>query len=190
MEEELALDLAKSNIRITAPIPGRGTIGIEVPHGQRSVVRLRSLLASDTFQQSNQTLPIAIGHMADNQDYIVDLETLPNLLIAGATGQGKSIAIHAIVTSLLYKKHPSQLKLVLMDPQKIELGLYRGIEKHFLAKVPGGEEPVVSGATNAAAATKAAFAEGCGPLNHARRSCLNSNGSLIFFPGISGRMKY
>jgi S-DNA-T family DNA segregation ATPase FtsK/SpoIIIE len=144
LEEELTLGLAASSVRIIAPIPGKGAIGIEVPNGERRPVGIRSVLTSDTFQQSSFDLPIVIGRKTDHVDVIVDLVTLPYLLIAGATGQGKSIEMHTILTSLLYKKHPSELKLVLMDPQKVELGLYRTIEKHFLAVVPGQDEAIVS----------------------------------------------
>jgi len=144
LEDEMTLGLAASSVRIIAPIPGKRAIGIEVPNGERRPVGIRSLLTSEKFQHTPFDLPIAIGRKTDNEEVIVDLSALPHLLIAGATGQGKSIALHTILISLLYKKHPSQLKLVLMDPQKVELGLYRTVERHFLAKVPGQEEAVVS----------------------------------------------
>jgi DNA segregation ATPase FtsK/SpoIIIE, S-DNA-T family len=144
LEEEMTLGLASSSVRIIAPIPGKGAIGVEVPNGEQRPVGLRSVLASRAYQQSNFDLPIAIGRKTDSEEVIVDLAALPHLLIAGATGQGKSIEMHTILTSLLFKKHPSQLKLVLMDPQKVEMGLYGTIGKHFLAKVPGQEEAIVS----------------------------------------------
>ncbi len=144
LEDDIALSLAALGIRIIAPIPGKGTIGIEVPNVKKTVVSMRTLLASDKFQHSNYNLPIAIGKKIDNENFIVDLSAMPHLLMAGATGQGKSVGLNAILISLLYKKHPSQLKLVLVDPKKVELSLYRMIEKHFLAKLPGEEEPIIT----------------------------------------------
>jgi S-DNA-T family DNA segregation ATPase FtsK/SpoIIIE len=131
-------------IRIIAPIPGKGTIGIEVPNVKKSVVGMRSLLASDKFQKNDYALPIALGKKIDNENFIVDLATMPHLLMAGATGQGKSVGLNAILVSLLYKKHPSQLKFVLVDPKKVELSLYRIIEKHFLAKLPGEDDAIIT----------------------------------------------
>jgi DNA segregation ATPase FtsK/SpoIIIE, S-DNA-T family len=144
LEDDIALNLSALGIRIIAPIPGKGTIGIEVPNVKKSVVSMRTLLSSDKFQHSQFSLPIAIGKKIDNENFIVDLTTMPHLLMAGATGQGKSVGLNAILVSLLYKKHPSQLKLVLVDPKKVELSLYRIIEKHFLAKLPGEEEPIIT----------------------------------------------
>lgn len=144
LEDDIALSLAALGIRIIAPIPGKGTIGIEVPNVRKSVVSMRTLLASDKFQNSNFSLPIAIGKKIDNENFIVDLASMPHLLMAGATGQGKSVGLNAILVSLLYKKHPSQLKFVLVDPKKVELSLYRRIEKHFLAKLPGEEESIIT----------------------------------------------
>ena len=144
LEDDIALSLAALGIRIIAPIPGKGTIGIEVPNVKKTVVSMRTLLASEKFQHSPFNLPIAIGKKIDNENFIVDLSTMPHLLMAGATGQGKSVGINAILVSLLYKKHPSQLKLVLVDPKKVELSLYRIIEKHFLAKLPGEDEPIIT----------------------------------------------
>lgn len=144
LEDDIALSLAALGIRIIAPIPGKGTIGIEVPNVKKTVVSMRSLLASEKFQNNNYSLPIAIGKKIDNENFIVDLTTMPHLLMAGATGQGKSVGLNAILVSLLYKKHPSQLKLVLVDPKKVELSLYRTIEKHFLAKLPGEEEAIIT----------------------------------------------
>ena len=144
LEDDIALSLAALGIRIIAPIPGKGTIGIEVPNVKKTVVSMRTLLASDKFQHNNYSLPIAIGKKIDNENFIVDLTTMPHLLMAGATGQGKSVGVNAILVSLLYKKHPSQLKLVLVDPKKVELSLYRTIEKHFLAKLPGEEEAIIT----------------------------------------------
>jgi S-DNA-T family DNA segregation ATPase FtsK/SpoIIIE len=144
LEDDIALSLAALGIRIIAPIPGKGTIGIEVPNVKKTVVSMRTLLASDKFQHSNFHLPIAIGKKIDNENFIVDLAAMPHLLMAGATGQGKSVGLNAILVSLLYKKHPSQLKLVLVDPKKVELSIYRTIEKHFLAKLPGEEEAIIT----------------------------------------------
>jgi len=144
LEDDIALSLAALGIRIIAPIPGKGTIGIEVPNVKKTVVSMRTLLASDKFQHSNFALPIAIGKKIDNENFIVDLAAMPHLLMAGATGQGKSVGLNAILVSLLYKKHPSQLKLVLVDPKKVELSIYRTIEKHFLAKLPGEEEAIIT----------------------------------------------
>ncbi|MBS1565880.1 MAG: DNA translocase FtsK, partial [Bacteroidetes bacterium] len=144
LEDDIALSLAALGIRIIAPIPGKGTIGIEVPNVKKTVVSMKTLLSSEKFQTSNYHLPIAIGKKIDNENFIVDLATMPHLLMAGATGQGKSVGLNAILVSLLYKKHPSQLKLVLIDPKKVELSLYRNIEKHFLAKLPGEEEPIIT----------------------------------------------
>ncbi len=144
LEDDIALSLAALGIRIIAPIPGKGTVGIEVPNVRKTVVSMKTLLASDKFQNNNFSLPIAIGKKIDNDNFIVDLATMPHLLMAGATGQGKSVGINTLLVSLLYKKHPSQLKLVLVDPKKVELSLYRVIERHFLAKLPGEEEPIIT----------------------------------------------
>ena len=144
LEDDVALSLAVLGIRIIAPIPGKGTIGIEVPNVKKSVVSMKTLLASEKFQFNNYSLPIAIGKKIDNENYIVDLASMPHLLMAGATGQGKSVGLNAILVSLLYKKHPSQLKLVLIDPKKVELSLYKRIENHFLAKLPGEDDAIIT----------------------------------------------
>jgi len=144
LEDDIALSLAALGIRIIAPIPGKGTIGIEVPNVKKSMVSMKILLASEKFQHNNYSLPIAIGKKIDNENFIVDLASMPHLLMAGATGQGKSVGINAILVSLLYKKHPSQLKFVLIDPKKVELSLYNKIEKHFLAKLPGEEDAIIT----------------------------------------------
>lgn len=144
LEDDIALSLSALGIRIIAPIPGKGTIGIEVPNLKKSVVSMKTLLASEKFTNNNFLLPIAIGKKIDNENFIVDLATMPHLLMAGATGQGKSVGLNAILVSLLYKKHPSQLKLVLIDPKKVELSIYKSIEKHFLAKLPGEEEAIIT----------------------------------------------
>jgi S-DNA-T family DNA segregation ATPase FtsK/SpoIIIE len=144
LEDDIALNLAALGIRIIAPIPGKGTIGIEVPNANKQIVSMRALLASEKFANSKMSLPIALGKKIDNENYIVDLATMPHLLMAGATGQGKSVGINAILVSLLYKKHPSQLKFVLVDPKKVELSVYRLIEKHFLAKLPNEEEAIIT----------------------------------------------
>src|SRR4029079_11078772 len=144
LEDDIALSLAALGIRIIAPIPGKGTIGIEVPNVKKSVVSMKTLLGSEKFQHNAYSLPIAIGKKIDNENFIVDLASMPHLLMAGATGQGKSVGVNAILVSLLFKKHPSQLKLVLIDPKKVELSLYRLIEKHFLAKLPGEDEAIIT----------------------------------------------
>ena len=144
LEDDIALNLAALGIRIIAPIPGRGTIGIEVPNANKQIVSMRALLSSDKFVNNSMMLPIALGKKIDNENYIVDLATMPHLLMAGATGQGKSVGINAILVSLLYKKHPSTLKFVMVDPKKVELTTYRFIEKHFLAKLPNETEAIIS----------------------------------------------
>src|SRR5579871_92447 len=144
LEDDIALSLAALGIRIIAPIPGKGTVGIEVPNVRKSVVSMKTLLASEKFQNNNFALPIAIGKKIDNENFIVDLATMPHLLMAGATGQGKSVGINTLLVSLLYKRHPSQLKFVLVDPKKVELSLYRVIEKYFLIKINDDEEPIIT----------------------------------------------
>lgn len=144
LEDDIALSLAALGIRIIAPIPGKGTIGIEVPNVRKTVVSMKSLLTSDKFQNNNFSLPIALGKKIDNENFIVDLTSMPHLLMAGATGQGKSVGLNAILVSLLYKKHPSQLKFVLVDPKKVELSIYKTIENHFLAKLPGEEDAIIT----------------------------------------------
>ncbi|RFS20615.1 DNA translocase FtsK [Chitinophaga silvatica] len=144
LEDDIALSLSALGIRIIAPIPGKGTIGIEVPNVKKSIVSLKHLLASEKFQTSTMDLPIAIGKKIDNENFIADLAKMPHLLMAGATGQGKSVGINTLLVSLLYKKHPSQLKFVLVDPKKVELSLYKLIEKHFLAKLPGEDDAIIT----------------------------------------------
>ena len=144
LEDDIALSLAALGIRIIAPIPGKGTIGIEVPNVKKTVVSMKTLLSSEKFTHNAFSLPIAIGKKIDNENFIVDLASMPHLLMAGATGQGKSVGLNAILVSLLYKKHPSQLKFVLVDPKKVELSIYRTIEHHFLAKLPGEEEAIIT----------------------------------------------
>lgn len=144
LEDDIALSLAALGIRIIAPIPGKGTIGIEVPNVKKEVVSMHSLVASEKFQNSKAELPIVIGKTIANEIFSTDLAKMPHLLMAGATGQGKSVGLNAILVSLLYKKHPSQLKFVLVDPKKVELTLYSLIEKHYLAKLPGEEEAIIT----------------------------------------------
>ena len=144
LEDDIALSLAALGIRIIAPIPGKGTIGIEVPNARKTIVSMRTLLDTDKFRQNNFSLPIAIGKKINNENFIVDLASMPHLLMAGATGQGKSVGLNAILVSLLYSKHPSQLKFVLVDPKKVELSIYKTIEKHFLAKLPGEEDAIIT----------------------------------------------
>jgi S-DNA-T family DNA segregation ATPase FtsK/SpoIIIE len=144
LEDDIALSLAALGIRIIAPIPGKGTIGIEVPNAKKTLVSMKTLLSSERFVKNQFSLPIAIGKKIDNENFIVDLTNMPHLLMAGATGQGKSVGLNAILVSLLYSKHPSQLKFVLVDPKKVELSIYRTIEKHFLAKLPGEEDAIIT----------------------------------------------
>lgn len=144
LEDDIALSLAALGIRIIAPIPGRGTIGIEVPNQQPEVVSMRSIISSKKFQESTADLPVVLGKTISNETFLIDLAKMPHILVAGATGQGKSVGLNAIITSLLYKKHPSQLKLVMIDPKKVELSLYSTIERHFLAKLPDDEEPIIT----------------------------------------------
>ena len=145
LEDDIALNLAALGIRIIAPIPGKGTIGIEVPNKHREMVPLRGILASDKFmKKSSMDLPIVLGKTISNEVLIADLARMPHLLIAGATGQGKSVGLNVLLASLIYKKHPSQLKLVLVDPKKVELSLYTKLERHFLAKLASSEEPIIT----------------------------------------------
>ncbi|MES2622200.1 MAG: DNA translocase FtsK 4TM domain-containing protein, partial [Bacteroidota bacterium] len=144
LEDDIALSLAALGIRIIAPIPGKGTIGIEVPNAHKEIVSMRSLLASEKFQNSTADLPICLGKSISNEIYVADLAKMPHLLMAGATGQGKSVGINSVIVSLLYKKHPSQLKFILVDPKKVELSLYETLEKHFLAKLPGEEDAIIT----------------------------------------------
>ncbi len=144
LEDDIALSLAALGIRIIAPIPGKGTIGIEVPNRNKQVVSLKEVLASPKFRQAKMDLPIALGKTISNEVFVADLAKMPHLLIAGATGQGKSVGINAIIVSLLYKKHPSQLKLILIDPKKVELSLYNAISDFYLGYLPGEEEAIVT----------------------------------------------
>ncbi|RYM33019.1 DNA translocase FtsK [Brumimicrobium glaciale] len=144
LEDDIALSLAALGIRIIAPIPGKGTIGIEVPNSNPEIVSMRSLIASEKFQSSKAELPIVLGKTITNETFTFDLAKMPHLLVAGATGQGKSVGLNAILVSLLYKKHPSQVKFVLIDPKKVELTLFNKIERHFLAKLPGEEEAIIT----------------------------------------------
>lgn len=144
LEDDIALNLAALGIRIIAPIPGKGTIGIEVPNKNREIVPLREILASEKFLKGKMELPIVLGKSISNDMFIADLARMPHLLIAGATGQGKSVGLNVLLTSLIYKKHPSQLKLVLVDPKKVELSLYNKLENHFLAKLPVSDEAIIT----------------------------------------------
>ncbi len=144
LEDDIALNLAALGIRIIAPIPGKGTIGIEVPNVDKTIVGMKTQLGSEKFLNSKMDLPICLGKTISGENYVADLARMPHLLMAGATGQGKSVGINAILVSLLYKKHPSELKFILVDPKKVELSLFQRIEKHFLAKLPGEEEPIVT----------------------------------------------
>jgi S-DNA-T family DNA segregation ATPase FtsK/SpoIIIE len=144
LEEDIALSLAALGIRIIAPIPGKGTIGIEVPNSKPKIVSGQSIIGSRKFQESTYDLPIAFGKTITNEVFMVDLCKMPHILVAGATGQGKSVGLNAIITSLLYKKHPAELKFVLVDPKKVEFSIYSVIENHFLAKLPGDDEPIIT----------------------------------------------
>lgn len=144
LEDDIALSLSALGIRIIAPIPGRGTIGIEVPNKNREMVSIRTVMSIERFQKSDMELPIALGKTISNEVFLVDLTKMPHLLVAGATGQGKSVGLNVILTSLLYKRHPSQLKFVLVDPKKVEMSLYSKIERHFLARLPNSEESIIT----------------------------------------------
>ncbi len=144
LEDDIALSLSALGIRIIAPIPGKGTIGIEVPNQTPEMVSMRSVLASEKFQMAQMDLPIALGKTISNEVFVADLAKMPHLLMAGATGQGKSVGINALLVSLLYKKHPSQIKFVMVDPKKVELTLFRKIERHFLAKLPGDGDAIIT----------------------------------------------
>ena len=144
LEDDIALSLAALGIRIIAPIPGKGTIGIEVPNSKPETVSMRSVLSSEKFQNSKFALPCAIGKTISNETYVFDLAKMPHILMAGATGQGKSVGLNAIVASLLYSKHPSELKFVMVDPKKVELTLYNRIERHYLAKLPDSEDAIIT----------------------------------------------
>ncbi|HMC96361.1 MAG TPA: DNA translocase FtsK, partial [Flavobacteriales bacterium] len=144
LEDDIALSLAALGIRIIAPIPGKGTIGIEVPNSKPQMVGMRAVIASEKFQNSTADLPIVLGKTISNETFVTDLAKMPHLLMAGATGQGKSVGLNAILVSLLYKKHPSQIKFVLVDPKKVELTLFNKIERHFLAKLPGDSDAIIT----------------------------------------------
>jgi S-DNA-T family DNA segregation ATPase FtsK/SpoIIIE len=144
LEDDIALNLAALGIRIIAPMPGKGTIGIEIPNASPEVVSLRNVLATEKFRNTPMALPIALGRTISNEVFIADLAKMPHLLVAGATGQGKSVGLNCIIASLLYKKHPSQIKFVLIDPKKVEMTLYQSLEKHFLAKLPNYEDAIIT----------------------------------------------
>lgn len=144
LEDDIALSLAALGIRIIAPIPGKGTIGIEVPNKNSTIVSMRSVIASKKFQDAEMQLPIAFGKTISNETFVVDLAKMPHLLMAGATGQGKSVGLNAVITSLLYKKHPAEIKFVLVDPKKVELTLFNKIERHYLAKLPDSDEAIIT----------------------------------------------
>lgn len=144
LEDDIALSLAALGIRIIAPIPGKGTIGIEVPNKNREMVDIKSVLGTEKFMKSEFELPVVLGKTISNEVFMIDLAKMPHVLMAGATGQGKSVGINVILASLIYKKHPSQLKFVLVDPKKVELSLFNKIERHFLAELPGSDEPIIT----------------------------------------------
>ncbi len=147
LEDDIALSLAALGIRIIAPIPGKGTIGIEVPNKKPSVVSMKSVLSSQKFQNTKMDLPLALGKTISNETFIVDLAKMPHLLMAGATGQGKSVGLNAVLASLIYKKHPAEIKFVLVDPKKVELTLFNKIERHYLAKLPDTEDAIITDTT-------------------------------------------
>ncbi len=144
LEDDIALSLSALGIRIIAPMPGKGTIGIEVPNKDKEVVSMYSVVKSLKFQESKFDLPVVLGKTIQNETFVIDLAKMPHLLVAGATGQGKSVGLNAIITSLLYRKHPAELKFVLVDPKKVELTLYKKLEKHFLAKIPGEDDSIIT----------------------------------------------
>ncbi|MGC6433158.1 MAG: DNA translocase FtsK, partial [Crocinitomicaceae bacterium] len=144
LEDDIALSLSALGIRIIAPIPGKGTVGIEVPNSKPEMVPMRALIASEKFQNSDYELPVVLGKTITNETYMFDLTKMPHLLVAGATGQGKSVGLNAILVSILYKKHPAQVKFVLVDPKKVELTLFNKIERHFLAKLPGEGDAIIT----------------------------------------------
>lgn len=144
LEDDIALSLSALGIRIIAPIPGKGTIGIEVPNKNRKIVSMKSLISSKKYQDAEMELPLSLGKTISNETLVVDLTKMPHLLVAGATGQGKSVGINAIITSILYKKHPAEVKFILVDPKKVELTLFNKIERHFLAKLPGSDESIIT----------------------------------------------
>ncbi len=147
LEDDIALSLSALGIRIIAPIPGKGTIGIEVPNKKSTIVSMHSVISSKKFQESPMELPIALGKTISNETFVVDLAKMPHLLMAGATGQGKSVGLNAVLTSLLYKKHPAEVKFILVDPKKVELTLFNKIERHYLAKLPDSEEAIITDTT-------------------------------------------
>ena len=147
LEDDIALSLSALGIRIIAPIPGKGTIGIEVPNKKSTIVSMHSVISSKKFQESTMELPIALGKTISNETFVVDLAKMPHLLMAGATGQGKSVGLNAVLTSLLYKKHPAEVKFILVDPKKVELTLFNKIERHYLAKLPDVEEAIITDTT-------------------------------------------
>jgi S-DNA-T family DNA segregation ATPase FtsK/SpoIIIE len=144
LEDDIALSLSALGIRIIAPIPGKGTIGIEVPNANPTLVSMRSVIASQKFQTAEMDLPIALGKTISNETFVFDLTKMPHLLMAGATGQGKSVGLNAVMASLIYKKHPAEVKFVLIDPKKVELTLYNKIERHYLAKLPDTDEAIIT----------------------------------------------
>lgn len=144
LEDDIALSLSALGIRIIAPIPGKGTIGIEVPNTKKNIVSMRSVIASEKFKNADMELPIVLGKTISNETFVTDLAKMPHMLMAGATGQGKSVGLNAVLTSLLYRKHPAEVKFVLVDPKKVELTLFNKIERHYLAKLPGEEEAIIT----------------------------------------------
>ena len=144
LEDDIALSLSALGIRIIAPIPGKGTIGIEVPNKNREMVDIRSVLGTEKFMKSDKELPVVMGKTISNEVFLIDLAKMPHILMAGATGQGKSVGLNILLASLIYKKHPSQLKFVLVDPKKVELSLFNKLERHFLAKLPDGEDAIIT----------------------------------------------
>jgi len=149
LEDDIALSLAALGIRIIAPMPGKGTIGIEIPNSRRETVSLKGVISTEKFQNAEAELPIALGRTISNEVYVGDLNKMPHLLIAGATGQGKSVGINTMISSLLFKKHPAQVKFVMIDPKKVELNLYQALTYHFMAQLPDQEEPVITETTDA-----------------------------------------
>lgn len=147
LEDDIALNLSALGIRIIAPMPGKGTIGIEVPNKDPQIVSMQSVVASRKFQESKYDLPVVLGKTITNEIFMFDLCKMPHLLVAGATGQGKSVGLNAVITSLLYRKHPSELKFVMVDPKMVEFGIYSDLERHYLAKLPDADKAVITDCT-------------------------------------------
>ena len=178
LEDDIALRIKATGVRIIAPLPGKGTVGIEVPNQNPSIVSMKSVISSEKFQKSSYELPIAIGKTISNETYVTDLTKMPHLLMAGATGQGKSVGLNAIICSILFKKHPAEVKFVLIDPKKVELTLYNKIEKHFLAKLPNNEDAIITNTKEVITTLKALCLE------------MDNRYDLLKYAGVRNIMEY